>query len=125
MSNHALEYVADLMNRLSLPYAFMRWNDDPPKDYYFVGEYNEVPMTTKEEDGRKETTIILRGFTRGNWMLLEEARAKIEASATHTAILDDGTGIAAFYDYGTVVPTGDAELKSIKINLTIQEWSVN
>lgn len=125
MSNHALEYVANLMNSLSIPYAFMRWNDDPPQDYYFVGEYNEVPMTTREEDGRKETTIILRGFTRGNWMLLEEARAKIETNATHTAILDDGTGIAVFYDYGTVAPTGDAELKSIKINLTIQEWSVN
>lgn len=125
MSNHALEYVATLMNSLSLPYAFMQWNDEAIPEMYFVSEYNEVPMTTKEEDGRKETTIILRGFTRGNWLLLEEARAKIEANATQTAILDDGTGIAVFYDSGTIVPTGDAELKSIKINLTIQEWSVN
>lgn len=122
--NHALEYVADLMESLSLPYSFMQWNTKPPDDFYFVGEYNETDMTTKEEDGRKETKIILRGFTRKTWMLLEQSKAKIEANATKTAILDDGTGIAVFYDSGTIVPTSDAEVKSIKINLTIQEWRV-
>lgn len=124
MSIAALKYISDLMQSLGIPYEFMRWNSDPPEDYYFVGEYNEIAMTTKEEDGRQDTTFILRGFTRKSWLLLEQAKAKIEANVTKTAILDDGTGIAVFYESGTVVSTGDAELKSIKINLNIEEWKV-
>lgn len=125
MSVALLKHVSDMMNALNIPYAFMRWNEHPPDDYYFVGEYTESEMVTREEDGHQETTFILRGFTRGDWLLLEEAKEKIEKSCNKTAILPDGSGIAVFYDYGMVVPTYDAELKSIKINLTIQEWKVN
>ena len=125
MSIAALEYVGGLMARLDIPYAFMRKNEKPGAGYYFVGEYIENTMTTKEENGRQDTTFILRGFTRKDWLLLEEAKAKIEKNASCTAILKDGTGIAVSYDGATVVPTGDAELKSIKINLTIREWRVN
>lgn len=125
MSVAALQYIADMMERIDIPYAFMRWDTEPPADYYFVGEYNEVPSMTKEEDGRQDITIILRGFTRGSWLLLEQAKERIEKNAQQTAILNNGSGIAVFYDSAMVVPTGDAELKSIKINLNIQEWKVN
>lgn len=125
MSIAGLAYVGDLLQGLSIPYRFMEWKSKPPDDYYFVGEYNEVPSLTREENGHCETTFILRGFTRGDWELLEQAREKIERNAAKTAILPDGSGIAVFYDTATVVPTGDSELKSIKINLTIQEWKVN
>lgn len=125
MSVAALQYVADQMQSLDIPYQFMRWNDAVPDDYYFVGEYSETPSMTKEEDGRQDTTVILRGFTRKSWLLLEQAKEKIESSFPQTAILNNGSGIAVFYDSALVVPTGDAELKSIKINLTIQEWKVN
>jgi hypothetical protein len=125
MSVALLKHVSDMMNALNIPYAFMRWNVHPPDDYYFVGEYTESEMVTKEEDGRQDTTFILRGFTRKDWLLLEEAKEKIEKSCNKTAILPDGSGIAVFYEYGMVVPTYDAELKSIKINLQIQEWKVN
>ena len=124
MSIAGLSYIDNLMSSLSIPYAFMEWKDTLP-DHYFVGEYNEVPSLTREENGHSETTFILRGFTRGDWLLLEQAREKIERNAAKTAILSDGTGFAVFYDAATVVPTGDSELKSIKINLTIQEWKVN
>lgn len=126
MSIAVLKYVADLMQSLDIPYGFMRYNHDPPKEqYYFVGEYMELEMTTKEENGMQEITFILRGFTRDSWLLLEQAREKIEKSVARTAILPDGTGIAIFYGSAMPVPTGDAELKSIKINLNIQEWKVN
>ena len=82
-------------------------------------------MTTREECGRQDATFILRGYTRGSWLLLEQAKAKIEKGLPLTAILDDGSGVAIFYSSGTVVPTGDADFKSIKIDLTIQEWKVN
>ena len=124
MSIAAMRYVSDLMNSLNIPYAFMRWNTHPPDDYYFVGEYVESAMVTKEEDGRQDTTFILRGFTRGDWLALEQAKEQIEKNCAKTAILPDGSGIAVFYESGMVVPTYDADLKSIKINLQIQEWKV-
>lgn len=125
MSIEALAYMNNMMESLGIPYEFMRWNSGQPPDYYFVGEYIEVDSPYRYENGHTESTFILRGFTRGDWLLLEEAKAKIEKSAMKTAILPNGNGIAVFYDYGTPVPTNDAELKSIKINLTIQEWKVN
>lgn len=124
MSIAALKYVSDLLESLSIPYAFMEWKEKPPEDRYFVGEYIEDTMVTREEDGRQDSTFILRGFTRGDWLLLEQDKETIERNAMKTAILPDGTGIAVFYDGASVVPTGDAELKSIKINLNIQEWKV-
>lgn len=124
MSIAALTYIKNLMQSMGIPYEFMRFTAEPP-DHYFVGSYLEVPSTTKEENGRQETTFILRGYTKGSWLLLEEAKAKIEKHCAKTAILPDGSGIAVFYESGDVVPTGDAEIKSIKINLNIQEWRVN
>lgn len=123
MSIAALAYIQNLMQSIGIPYEFMRYSGIPP-DYYFVGEYIEAPSMTLEENGHQQSTFILRGFTRGEWLLLENAKAKIEANMAKTAILDDGSGIAIFYDSASPVPTGDADLKSIKINLNIQEWKV-
>ena len=125
MSIAILNYIGNLMQSMGIPYEFMRWNTEPPDDYYFTGEYNEHEMTIREECGRQDATFILRGYTRGSWLLLEQAKAKIEKGLPLTAILDDGSGVAIFYSSGTVVPTGDADFKSIKIDLTIQEWKVN
>ena len=125
MTESTLQYVANLMESIEIPYEFMRWNNGIPPDVYFVGEYIESPSMTREESGFQESTFILRGFTRQDWLLLERAKAKIEANVAKTAILDDGSGIAVFYESASPVPTGDAELKSIKINLNIQEWKVN
>ena len=124
MSMAAMKYVSDLMGRLSIPYGYMRYKGTLPVDRYFTGEYSEVPSPYREENGRRDITFILRGFTSGDWLLLEEDKEKIEKSCAKTAILPDGTGLAVFYDSAMPVPTGDAQLKSIKINLTIQVWSV-
>lgn len=123
MSADVLAYLDDKMRALGVPYVFMRWEDTIP-EMYFVGEYNERAMTTRQEDGRQDINIILRGFTRGPWRLLEQARAAIENGVNETALLANGSGIACYYEGATPVPTGDAALKSIKINLTIQEWKV-
>lgn len=125
MSIAGLAYIEKLMQTIGIPYEFMRWNADEIPEVYFVGEYLETASPRRHESGHQETTFILRGFTRSTWMQLEQAKAKIEANAAKTAILDDGTGIAVFYESATPVPTADAELKSIKINLNIQEWRVN
>lgn len=125
MTTATLDYINRLMQRIGIHYRFMEWKTKPPDEYYFVGEYFENPSPTREENGRQDITFILRGFTRGNWMALEEAKEKIEAYCSITAILPDGTGIAIFYDGAQPVPTADNQLKSIKINLQIQEWKVN
>lgn len=125
MSEAALRFLSELVQGLGIPYAFVEWQQKPPDDYYFVGEYIDNPTTTREESGLTESTFILRGFTRQSWLLLEQAKAKIEKSVGKTAILDDGSGIAVFYSSAQSVPTGDAELKSIKINLDIQERKVS
>lgn len=126
MSVSALNYIAQMMQEIGVPYRFERWKAaELPDNYYCVGEsYTEIPSLTKEEDGQHETTLYLRLFTRKEWLLLEQAKELIEKNCARTAILDDGTGIAVFYDGATIAPTGDADLKSMKINLTIQEWKV-
>lgn len=126
MSIEALTFISNLLHSMGIPYELMRWNSGlPPDGYYFVGEYIEHESQTLEENGHQESTFILRGYTRGNWMLFEEAKAKIKKGITQTAILPNGNGIAIFYGSTAQVPTGDMALKSIKINLNIQEWSVS
>ena len=125
MSIAALNYVGGLLLDSGIPYNFMYWQEKPPDDYYFVGEYIEMPSATREESGRQDSTFILRGFTRKSWLYLEQAKEKIEKHCVRTAILSDGTGIAVSYNSAVVVPTGDNELKSIKINLDVREWKVN
>lgn len=122
MSISALDYIRDFMKSKGIPYKFMEWKGEPP-EMYFIGEYQEIESETKEEDGYQETQFILTGTTRGSWLSLEEAKETIEKGITTTAILDD-SGIAVFYGNALVIPTGDAELKRIQINLTIKEWRV-
>lgn len=127
MTMDALQYVGELLESAGINYQFMRWEVGQtgiPPDCYFVGEYMESPSLTLEENGFLESTFVLRGFTRGVWFLLEESKTKIEQAVPKTVILPSGAGIAVFYDSAIVVPTGDDELKSIKINLKIQEWKV-
>jgi len=125
MSNEVLGYIDSFMESLDIPYEFMEWTGDEIPEMYFVGEYQEIDSLTKEEDGFQETTFILTGFTRGKWILLEEAKGKIEKGITKTAILENNSGVAFSYGHSLVVPTGDAELKRIEINLNIKEWKVN
>lgn len=124
MSISALKFISEKLERLKIPYAFEEWTANEVPDPYFVGEYNEVESTEREENGYQETTFILTG-TGQKWLGLEQAKEIIENNITETAILPNGNGIAVFYSNSFPVPTGDAELKRIQINLTIKEWRVN
>lgn len=124
MSISALKFISEKLERLKIPYAFEEWTANEVPDLYFVGEYNEVESTEREENGYQETAFILTGTGR-KWLGLEQAKEIIENNITETAILPNGNGIAVFYSNSFPVPTGDAELKRIQINLTIKEWRVN
>ena len=127
MSKQVLKLVSDAMTALGIEYGFVEYSSDSVAYPYFVGEYQETESVT--EDGLQESTFILTGFTRDSWLTLEEAKEKIEnyfnRVSGYTVISDSGSGVAVFYADALIVPTGDAELKSIQINLSVKEWKVN
>lgn len=125
MSIEALGLISGLMETLGLGYEFMEWTSAPVYPY-FVGEYQET--VPQNEDGEQETTFILTGFSRGSWVQLEEAKKKIKkyfTEAGRIATTESDSAVAIFYANSFPVPTGDAELKKIQINLTVKEWSVS
>lgn len=127
MSKNLLKVVSDGMTELGLEYEFGEYTKEPIVYPYFVGEYTETEPTT--EDGLQETAFMLSGFSRGTWLTLENAKAKIENYFNKiygkTVMVDDGSAVAVFYGNSLIVPTGDEELKKIQINLQCKEWKVS
>lgn len=117
-----LGYINEQMNILSVPYEFGQWTSKVSYPY-FVGEITEEPITT--EDGFEQSTLLLTGFHRGTFLDLLEIKEKIKKHFDPIDGLRGSTksgAIAVFYDGCTPVPTGEADLKRIQINLIIKEW---
>ena len=127
MSKQVLKIISDTMNALGIEYGFGEYSGNPVKYPYFVGEYTETEMF--DESGLQESTVLLTGFSRGSWLDLEDAKERIERQFNRVTgkfgITDSGSAVAIAYSHALIVPTGDAELKSIQINLSIKEWKVN
>jgi len=119
-----LAFIANELDSINVRYDFMRWTGAVQYPY-FVGEYTET--ATINEDGYKEYSFILNGFTRGSWLELEQMKAKIESHFPAVGGLrgrtTDGSAVAVFYENSFTVQTGEAELKRIQINLNVKEWS--
>ncbi len=118
-----LEFIKEQMEILQIPYDFMEWTS-AIKYPYWVGEYTETP--TVNEDGGEENTIILTGTTRGKWLELIEQCEKIKAHFPPDGGLrgqTDSGSIAVFFSGSFPVPTGEADLKRIQINLDVKEWN--
>lgn len=129
MSRAGLQIIDEAMEALGLAYMFMLYEvaeGEEEPETYFVGEYQENEAT--EESGLQETTFLITGTSRGSWDVLEEAKEKISAYFSsvggHTVIAEDGSAVAIYYANSLVIPTGDAELKRIQINLDVKEWRV-
>lgn len=129
MTIKGLKIISDAMEALGLKYGFGEYllgEDEEAPEIYFVGEYQEIAPIN--EDGMQETTFLLTGFARGSWYALEHAKEAIKEYfnkvSGKTVIAEDGTAVAVFYANSFVVPTGDAELKKIQVNLDVKEWSV-
>lgn len=123
MTKSALKVIKDAMADLGIEYSFMEYKGVTYP--YFVGEYAESPQPN--EDGLQETTFLLTGFSRTTWGELESAKQKIKNKFHQSdgLIVTTEEGVVAiFYENSLVVPTGDAELKRMQINLLIKEWSV-
>lgn len=119
----ALKFINQQMEAIGVPYEFGLWKSEI-KYPYFVGEsYTEEPVTTG--DGLQKSTMILTGFHRGSITKLMEYKEKIKK---HFHPLDgcrgkiDGGFIVVFFDGFSPIPSGEADLERIQINLQIQEW---
>jgi hypothetical protein len=117
-----LKFISDQMDILAVPYEFGEWTSDVTYPY-FVGEITEDEPTT--EDGAETASFILTGFHRGKLIDLEEIKEKIKKHFSPIyglrARTNSGT-IAVFFVGAFFIPSGEAELKKIQINLKIETW---
>lgn len=123
MTIAGIEYLGKELQGLGINYEFGRWDSDVVYPYW-VGSFTEAST----EDGPAESTFILEGFTRGSYLELLQSKETIENHFRHgqTAILENHSGVAVVYDDANCdIPTGDANLKKIQVNLTVKEWKVN
>lgn len=131
MSKNILKIVSDAHDVLGIKYGFGEYSGNPKTgkiDYpYSVGEYSETEPLF--EDGMQETNFILNLFHRGEWLELETVKEKIEKYFNKVGgkkvMAADGSVAVVFYANTLIVPTGDAELKRIQINLHCKEWRVD
>lgn len=118
-----LKFISDQMDSIAVPYEFMQWSSDIVYPY-FVGEITEEPTLT--EDGLEQSTMLLTGFHRGQYIDMETVKERIKSHFSPVCGLrghtDSGSAIAVFFDGSFYVPTGDSDLKKIQINLKIYEW---
>lgn len=122
MTEYVLKLINDLLTQGGIHYEFGEWNSDLIYPY-FVGEYTEIEPYS--EDGLHEADFMLNGFSNGTWAELEAAKAIIEGLFSNcTTILENGSGVDISYAGSLIVPTGDATLKRIQVNLRIKEWKV-
>lgn len=125
MTVEALEIIKNAMAEMKLEYSYKKRKKKPVYPY-FTGEYQEIEPSG--EHGLQESLFILNGFSRGEGMSLEEAKAKIKEKFNPLEGLivttDTGNVVAIFYSDSLDVPTEDAEIERIQINLDVKEWSV-
>ena len=117
-----LKFINEHMDMISVPYEFGEWTS-PVLHPYGVGEITEEPITT--EDGAEQSTLLLTFFNRGKMIDLLEIKERIKKHFNPISGLrgktDSGT-IVVFYDGFFAIPSGEADLKKIQINLKIIEW---
>ena len=131
MSEEALKIIAKDMESLGINYSFIEEDIEEDEEGnpiypYWTGEYQEIePMY---ETGQQDSVFILTGFTRGTFSELEKIKESIKKYYNKVSgrevITEDGSAVAIFYSTGFSIPTGDAELKKMQINLDVKEWSV-
>lgn len=118
-----LKFISDQMKTIGVPYELNEWTSEI-KYPYFVGEITPDPINT--EDGLEQSTILLTGFSRGNLIDLLTVAEKVKRHFPPVYGLrgqtDSGSSIAVFFDGFFPIPSGEADLKKIQINLKIKEW---
>lgn len=128
MQKETLKFISDALASLGIPYEFGEFSSSIESlNRYWVGEYTEADPTS--EDGLEQSSFILTGYAKEDVLILENDKKLIRSLfppiGGNRAILGNGSGIAIFYANAFPVPTGDAFVKKLQINLNIKEWMVN
>ena len=127
MTRNALKIINNAMETLALEYGLGRYDKKPVVFPFWVGEYQENPPTT--ESGHSTSTFMLTGCHRGSWADLEQQKERIanyfNKVSGKTVMAEDGSAVAVFYSNSLILPSMDADMKRIQINLDVHEWSVN
>lgn len=117
-----LKFINEQLDSIAVTYEFGEWTS--PVSYpYGVGEITEDPITT--EDGAEESTLLLTFFHRGKLIDLLGINERIKKHFPPVYGLrgtTEGGTIAVFYDGFFIVPSGEADLKKMQINIKIYEW---
>lgn len=126
MTRNALKIINDAMKTLGLEYGLIRYNKQPVVYPFWVGSYTEnAPV---DESGHSTTSFSLTGNHRGDWADLEAQKELIQnyfnKVSGRTVMAEDGSAVAVFYSHNLIIPSMDAEMKRIQINLDVHEWSV-
>lgn len=118
-----LKFINSRLSAAGIPYEFGQWTSAVVYPY-FVGEISESPMAT--EDGQEQSTMILTGFHRGKFQdlltVMEQIKSLFNPVHGLRGQTESGSAIVAFFDGYFIVPSTDASLKKIQINLKIYEW---
>lgn len=118
-----LKFINEQMGVIAVSYEFGEWSSEI-KYPYWVGEITEEPTNT--EDGRESSTMLLTGFHRGKMfdLLSDMEKIKSHFDPIHGLRMQRGNGstIVAFFDGYFIIPSGEADLKKIQINIKIYEW---
>lgn len=117
-----LKFFSEQMDTLQINYQFGEWKSDVVYPYT-VGEISEE--VTDTEDGAERSTMLLTLFHRGEYKDMETIKNKIKRHFPHFCGLRAKTesgAIAVFYENCFYVPSGEADLKKMQINLSIKEW---
>ena len=116
-----LKFISEQMESIGIPYEFMEWTSEITYPYY-VGEITED--TVEAEDGEEHSTMLLTGFSRGKMIDLIKDKDKIKSHFPPVygrRGQTDGGAIAVFFDGFFPIPSGEADLYKIQINLQIIE----
>ena len=118
-----LKFINEQMTAIAVPYEFGIWSSAVTYPYS-VGEITEEPTMT--EEGLEESTLLLTIFHRGSLIEMETIKEKIKRHFSPIYGLrgetDGGSTIIVFFDGSFYIPTGEADLKKMQINLKIKEW---
>ena len=112
-----LKMLATLLHGINYHYGTVQGKVKYP---YWVGEYIESEVFT--EDGKREFTVLLNGFTRGKYIELESEKEKIRELVNNRLINQDKSVFLVNFGGSINVPVDDESLKRCQITIKIQEW---
>lgn len=119
----ALQFINEQLTENGINYEFNEWTSAIKYPYFVGEEFQEDEIQT--EDGMETSTMLLTGFHRGSYLVLEETKNKIKELFNPifglSAKTDSGT-IVVFFAGSFNIPSGEADLKKIQITLKIKEW---